>query len=109
VPGFDNAAYAAAPEEHQKQLLGEALYPKIQKINPELAGKITGMLLEMENQELVSLVDDEAALLVKVNEALAVYDEYLKQREGGDEGASEPAGANGAANGDNKKESTTAE
>lgn len=55
VPGFDNAAYAAAPESSQKQMLGEALYPKIQKIHPDLAGKITGMLLEMENFELLGL------------------------------------------------------
>lgn len=55
IPGFDNAAYAAAPENMQKQMLGEALYPKIQKIHPDLAGKITGMLLEMENFELLGL------------------------------------------------------
>ena len=39
----------------QKQLLGEALFPKIQVMQPELAGKITGMLLEMDNSELVNL------------------------------------------------------
>lgn len=55
VPGFDNTAYAAAPENIRKQMLGEALYPKIQKINGELAGKITGMLLEMDNAELLTL------------------------------------------------------
>jgi polyadenylate-binding protein len=55
IPGFDNQTYAVAPEGQQKQMLGEALYPKIQKLNPELAGKITGMLLEMENFELLSL------------------------------------------------------
>ena len=47
-------ALAAAPPNQQKQLLGEAIYPKIQVLQPELAGKITGMLLEMDNQELMS-------------------------------------------------------
>lgn len=39
----------------QKQLLGESLFPKIQMLHPSLAGKITGMLLEMENSELFGL------------------------------------------------------
>ena len=49
------AALEAAPPNQQKQLLGEAIYPKIQLLQPELAGKITGMLLEMENSELMTL------------------------------------------------------
>ncbi|KAL1957442.1 hypothetical protein VTO42DRAFT_6010 [Malbranchea cinnamomea] len=70
----------AVPPEQQKQMLGEALYPKIHAQQPELAGKITGMLLEMDNTELLTLIDDEAALRAKVEEALTVYDEYVKNK-----------------------------
>ncbi|KAM7202454.1 polyadenylate-binding protein [Rhypophila sp. PSN 637] len=68
----------------QKQVIGENLFPKIQAIQPDLAGKITGMLLEMDNTDLINLFEDDAALNAKVNEALAVYDEYLKTQGGGE-------------------------
>lgn len=45
----------SAPPAQQKQILGEVIFPKIQAINAELAGKITGMLLEMDNTELINL------------------------------------------------------
>jgi len=71
---------ASVPPHQAKQLLGEALFPKIQVMQPELAGKITGMLLEMDNHELVNLCEDESALRAKVDEALTVYDEYVKTK-----------------------------
>ena len=55
VPSATLNALSNAPPQNQKQILGEALYPKIQAQQPELAGKITGMLLEMDNTELVAL------------------------------------------------------
>jgi polyadenylate-binding protein len=57
VPGTSllQSQLAAVGPQQQKQLLGEALFPKIQVMQPELAGKITGMLLEMDNMELVNL------------------------------------------------------
>lgn len=53
--GVDMQALASVPPQQQKQMLGEALYPKIHAQQPELAGKITGMLLEMDNSELLGL------------------------------------------------------
>ena len=44
-----------APPEAQKQMIGEAIYPKIAALQPDLAGKITGMLLEMDIDELLGL------------------------------------------------------
>lgn len=81
---------ANAPPAQQKQILGEMIFPKIQAINAELAGKITGMLLEMENVELINLIEDDSALKAKVDEALAVYDDYVKNQ-GAEEGAEVPA------------------
>ncbi|KAG5916791.1 Protein phosphatase PP2A regulatory subunit B [Claviceps africana] len=72
---------SAAPPAQQKQILGEVIFPKIQAINAELAGKITGMLLEMDNSELINLIEDDGALKAKVDEALAVYDEYVKSQD----------------------------
>ena len=61
-PGRDEAPtpnalqnLSAMPPQNQKQMLGEAIYPKIAAMQPELAGKITGMLLEMDNAELIGL------------------------------------------------------
>ncbi|PQE29512.1 4 family polyadenylate binding protein [Rutstroemia sp. NJR-2017a WRK4] len=84
--GMLQTQLSAVPAPQQKQLLGEALFPKIQALQPELAGKITGMLLEMDNQELVNLIEDENALRAKVDEALTVYDEYVKNRGEGEAG-----------------------
>ncbi|KAJ8257983.1 hypothetical protein GJAV_G00191850 [Gymnothorax javanicus] len=63
---------AAAPLMEQKQLLGERLYPLIQALHPSLAGKITGMLLEIDNSELLHMLESPESLHSKVEEAVAV-------------------------------------
>jgi polyadenylate-binding protein len=70
------AAISNLPPMEQKQAIGEMLYMRIVVTQPEQAGKITGMLLEMDNQELIGLVNDAEALSLKVNEALNVLREY---------------------------------
>mmetsp|Transcript_120570 Transcript_120570/g.384981 ORF Transcript_120570/g.384981 Transcript_120570/m.384981 type:complete len:152 (+) Transcript_120570:1-456(+) len=68
------AALAAAPPGVQKQMLGEKLFPAISKYQPELAGKITGMMLEMDNSELLILLESEQQLKGKVDEAMRVLE-----------------------------------
>mmetsp|Transcript_27251 Transcript_27251/g.59850 ORF Transcript_27251/g.59850 Transcript_27251/m.59850 type:complete len:208 (+) Transcript_27251:1-624(+) len=69
---LDHIALAQADTNAQKNMIGEQLYPMIQAHQPELAGKITGMLLEMDNAELLHLLDTPDALASKVEEAIAV-------------------------------------
>merc|ERR1719291_1173430 len=74
-PGVLTAAdLAAAPPAMQKQMLGERLFPAISRVQPALAGKITGMMLEMDNSELLMLLESEGQLRGKVNEALRVLE-----------------------------------
>ncbi|XP_042581264.1 polyadenylate-binding protein 1A-like [Cyprinus carpio] len=63
---------AAVPPQEQKQMLGERLFPLIQNMHPSLAGKITGMLLEMDNSELLHMLESPESLRSKVDEAVAV-------------------------------------
>lgn len=63
---------AAAPHNEQKQMLGERLFPLIQRMYPDLAGKITGMLLEIDNSELLHMLEHHESLKAKVEEAVAV-------------------------------------
>jgi len=53
-------------------MIGERLFPLIKLEQPSLAGKITGMLLEMDNGELIHLLESQAALHEKINEAMSV-------------------------------------
>ncbi|XP_005146875.2 polyadenylate-binding protein 1-like [Melopsittacus undulatus] len=63
---------AAAPPQEQKEMIGERLYPLIHAMHPTLAGKITGMLLEIDNSELLLLLESPDSLHSKIEEAVAV-------------------------------------
>lgn len=72
-----------------KQMLGEMLFPMVQKLCPEHANKITGMIIELDNFELVPLFESESALREKVDEAVLV----LRAAEGGASLAADIGGA----------------
>jgi polyadenylate-binding protein len=73
------AMLAAASPEEQKQMLGERLYPLVTQHQPALAAKITGMLLEMDNSELLLLLESPQALIAKVEEAMVVLRQHTTE------------------------------
>ena len=63
---------ATASPAEQKQMIGERLFPLVQEFQPTLAGKITGMLLEIDNTELLHMLDQRELLVGKIEEAVQV-------------------------------------
>ncbi|KAE9552575.1 hypothetical protein FO519_004192 [Halicephalobus sp. NKZ332] len=70
-----NSNAALVHKDHQKQLIGERLFPKVSGlVSPENVAKITGMMLEMDNPELLHLLENDQLLSVKIKEANAVLE-----------------------------------
>jgi len=71
--------------EQQTRMVGEILDPLVFKHQPELAGKITGMLLDRYHEEgfeeLLQVMENPEALTAKVNEAVEVLASHQAQQE----------------------------
>jgi len=81
VPQFTMEGLSALPIADQKHFLGERLYPLIAKDQPELAGKITGMILDSSYpDEMVHLINTPSALTDKIDEAIKVLREHESQQ-----------------------------
>ncbi|CAD7702498.1 unnamed protein product [Ostreobium quekettii] len=80
--GLGTQVLAAASPRQQKVMLGERLYPLVAQLQPDRAAKITGMLLEMDNAEILLLIENPVALQSKVDEAVTVLGEHglLKEK-----------------------------
>ncbi|XP_068647434.1 polyadenylate-binding protein 2-like [Aristolochia californica] len=66
------SALASASPEHQRLMLGEQLFPLVERLEQDYAGKVTGMLLEMDQTEVLHLIESPDALKKKVAEAMEV-------------------------------------
>jgi polyadenylate-binding protein len=67
---------ASMNPEQQKNVLGERLYNYILRRHPNEAAKVTGMLLEMDNAEILNLLDTNDLLDNKISEALEVLQRH---------------------------------
>ncbi|CAJ1974591.1 unnamed protein product [Sphenostylis stenocarpa] len=62
-------ANATTPDQ-QRILLGETLFPLVEKLVRDAAPKVTGMLLEMDHAEVLHLIESPDALDTKVTDAM---------------------------------------
>ena len=62
-------------------MLGENLYPLVEQLEPEMAAKVTGMLLEMDQTEVLHLLESPDALKAKVAEAMEVLRNVAQQQQ----------------------------
>lgn len=69
LESLDTERLARATPQEQKQMLGEQLFPRVRAIEPHNSGKITGMLLEIDNSEILHMLESEDSLRAKVEEA----------------------------------------
>ncbi|XP_075673734.1 polyadenylate-binding protein 2-like [Castanea sativa] len=75
-------ALANATPEQQRTMLGENLYPLVEQLEPDNAAKVTGMLLEMDQTEVLHLLESPEALKAKVAEAMEVLRNVQQQQAG---------------------------
>jgi polyadenylate-binding protein len=76
---------ADLPESKQKNILGERLYPLVERVQPDLAPKITGMLLDMEVSDIIHLIESPDALSNKITEAVDVLAKHSQTEQAQDE------------------------
>jgi polyadenylate-binding protein len=76
---FDVNVFQDSPPEVQKRILGENLYPIVlEKSNKKVAGKITGMLLEINPALLLKMLQSPGEVAAKVQEAIEVLKKAWK-------------------------------
>jgi polyadenylate-binding protein len=62
-------------------MLGEGLYPLVDQLEHDSAAKVTGMLLEMDQTEVLHLLESPEALKAKVAEAMEVLRTVAAQQQ----------------------------
>ncbi|KAL4303901.1 hypothetical protein GQ457_10G020690 [Hibiscus cannabinus] len=77
------SALANATPDQQRTMLGENLYPLVEQLEPDAAAKVTGMLLEMDQTEVLHLLESPEALKAKVAEAMEVLRTVAQQQQTG--------------------------
>lgn len=65
--------------DQRRQHIGEAIYKSLSGIFQDRTGKITGMLLTIDEAELMKTIRDPTLLLSRAEMANKAYEEHLKK------------------------------
>lgn len=84
------SALAKSTPDQQRIILGERLFPLVAELENEMAAKITGMLLEMDRDEILHLLESPDELKSKVEEAVTVLRSVVHSRQSPDQFNSSP-------------------
>ncbi|KAA6380219.1 MAG: hypothetical protein EZS28_024254 [Streblomastix strix] len=76
---FNQQILEQTPPDQQKWYIGEFLYAKISTIDEPNAGKITGMLLELDIPDLINILGNDQQLNQKTREAQRVLREAINE------------------------------
>ena len=77
VPYFNFDRYRGSRLEERKRLFGEAIYQEIFKKYKTWTGKITGMIIELEDSELIQMMENKFLLYAKAKEAMGILNSQL--------------------------------
>ncbi|CAL9221457.1 unnamed protein product [Arabidopsis halleri] len=77
LPPYD---LASLPPETQRNMIGEILYQMVEELEPRFAPKITGMILELDQDRVLHLLESPEALKETVKEAMKILADWIPQQ-----------------------------
>jgi hypothetical protein len=78
LKGVYNVVWSQYESEEKRNFLGQQLFPLIEGMEPYYCPKITGMCLELDDEEVVRLINHAEYRSQRVNEAISVLMDYFK-------------------------------
>jgi polyadenylate-binding protein len=75
VSFFNFEVYYTSRPEDRKRLFGEAIYQEILPKYEKWTGKITGMIIELDEHELISMMENRKLLYLKAKEAMNILNQ----------------------------------
>ncbi|XP_010466076.1 PREDICTED: maternally expressed PAB C-terminal protein-like [Camelina sativa] len=82
LPPYRSPPYRPTPKtpEQERQIMSEYLYLLVSDLEPMLAPKITGMLLQMDEDIILDLIGSPEALKEAVKEATKILADWIPQQ-----------------------------